>query len=450
MQTAMLTVKASDRIRGKKALMETEWPEAWADGVLQLRVGQIKMPLECRFREGKESVLTVSSGLLRWLGIAPGQYGFHCQYKDGMLALGPVVGVMAETSRGTRRPFRKQTAFFQELLEEATHCGILAYIFSPLDAIRQDGRIMGYGLEHGRWRQRKYPLPDVVYPRHAGYSLLALRTRRQLAAGGIPFINPPLIGKWKTGRILQTFPEIVPYLPPTRQYRDIRQLEKALADWPGVYLKPVTGSQGKGILRVTKTGRDYELAYQSGERPRREKLNGIKALAFRLKQLMRSQPYLLQRQLPLLRFQQRLADVRVIVQKNGQNRWQVTGKAFRIGRGGGITSNISSGGMARPVRPLLRTVFPPEEVERINKEIEQLALMAACSLEARIGPAGEFGIDIGVEETGRLWFIEANLKPGRQVFSLLGDRKGRRSAVQMPLQYARYLAGFNQEVEKDE
>ena len=42
------------------------------------------------------------------------------------------------------------------------------------------------------------------------------------------------------------------------------------------------------------------------------------------------------------------------------------------------------------------------------------ALEAARTLENSIDRLGEMGVDIGVDRDGHIWFIEANLKPGRQ------------------------------------
>ena len=95
------------------------------------------------------------------------------------------------------------------------------------------------------------------------------------------------------------------------------------------------------------------------------------------------------------------------------------------------------------VHGVLRARFRDEEkVQEIMETIRFVSLEAARALETAIGPAGEMGVDIGVDREGRVWFIEANLKPGRQVFRLLHQNKTRFMTVVKPLLYARYLAGF--------
>jgi hypothetical protein len=52
------------------------------------------------------------------------------------------------------------------------------------------------------------------------------------------------------------------------------------------------------------------------------------------------------------------------------------------------------------------------------------------------------GVDIGIDKGGQVWFIEANLRPARQVFTLIGEKKTRLLSVKRPMLYCRYLAGF--------
>lgn len=159
---------------------------------------------------------------------------------------------------------------------------------------------------------------------------------------------------------------------------------------------------------------------------------------------MRGRNYIVQQQINLLRLNGSICDLRVMVQKDGSGDWSVTGKAFRIGPRGSITSNISGGGSGGKVDFVLRKHFPDAEVrEGIIQEIDHLAVTAARALDNEAGTIGELGIDIGIDVNGRVWFIEANLMPARKLFRLIGEPSTRRMTVLKPMLYARYLAGFN-------
>jgi glutathione synthase/RimK-type ligase-like ATP-grasp enzyme len=153
--------------------------------------------------------------------------------------------------------------------------------------------------------------------------------------------------------------------------------------------------------------------------------------------------YIVQKEINLLRTDNNVIDVRVLVQKDHTGKWTITGMICRIGRTGSITSNIASGGHASHLTKVLADNFNNDNTRRsIENEVKTLALEAAQKLEASVGSIGELGIDIGIDRSGKVWFIEANLKPARQVFRLIGDFQGRRQSVEKPLLYSRYLAGF--------
>ena len=60
---------------------------------------------------------------------------------------------------------------------------------------------------------------------------------------------------------------------------------------------------------------------------------------------------------------------------------------------------------------------------------------------------GEMGIDVGVDQAGKLWFIEINLRPARRLFTLIGEHNTRLLSIQRPMLYSQYLAGFRQRKE---
>ncbi len=431
-------------------LVRNKEAEIGAETRIRLQVGKIRLLLHVDpvSDAAEADFLRLSPSVLKKTGLEKQKYGFFWDEKNRILRIGPVVGIMAEATRDTLRPFHKQTVFFAQMLEEAAHCGVLAYVFSPSDVKEHRLLLRGSVLKNGRWIQKFFPFPDVVYPRHSGYAVHALRIREKMKNRGASFINPPLIGKWKTFRILSRYPELKEHIPDTERVQTAQSIHDMLEKWQAVFVKPVNGSQGKNIIRIEKGKQEYSYQYQMNQKMHRGSASDLRRVFFRLRRVMSGQTHIVQQQIRLLRVENRVADVRVVVQKNRFNHWQVTGKAFRIGYNGSITSNISSGGYAQPVKRVLNLIFSVPQAEALVEKIDWLALQTAQKLEENMGSIGEFGIDIGVDTDGRVWLIEANLKPGRQVFSLLNDPEGRQRSVRMPLLYARFLAGF--EAEKKE
>ena len=137
--------------------------------------------------------------------------------------------------------------------------------------------------------------------------------------------------------------------------------------------------------------------------------------------------------------------MRAIVQKDHTGRWDITGMGCRMGAQGSITSNIATGGRGSKLSTVLERHFQKrEQRDQIEHDLSFIALESARVLEKSIGMAGEMGIDLGIDTSGKAWFIEANLRPARQIFNLIGEQQMRQQSIINPLLYSRYLAGFSE------
>ena len=52
---------------------------------------------------------------------------------------------------------------------------------------------------------------------------------------------------------------------------------------------------------------------------------------------------------------------------------------------------------------------------------------------------GELGLDFVIDKNGGIRLIEANPRPGRSIFRVLGMNKEAEKSVERPLEYAAYL-----------
>ena len=416
------------------------------DQVISFCVGQSCIQLNVKRKKIIAQQFNLNPNLLKMVGILEErEYGI--MRKANQIHIGPVIGIMADNSGDSQRPFRDQSFFISQLIKQGREIGAICFAFSANDINFTAGKIQGLSYNNKTWKPNNYPFPDVIYARYKGHSFRKNDIRNKLLKAGCKFINPALLGKWKSYKILSENAALQAYLPDTRMIKSFKDVEEMLKKYRVVYMKPVAGSQGENIIRVSQARNSnlYKYQYQQNKRSIKGTAHSINELQLNLKKVMGRQSYIVQQQIKLLRIQGGLVDMRVMVQKNESGHWAVTGKVCRIGKSGSITSNISSGGSACEVNELLALRFTdPQHVARISAEIDYLALQAALGIEKHYTPIGELGIDIGLDQDARLWFIEANLKPARKVFSLIGASATRLLSVQRPLLYARYLAGYQE------
>lgn len=355
---------------------------------------------------------------------------------------------------GRSEAVRPGAAFRRKLrMPEDGFCRELAVYGSGLDLDvvvicpdRAAGEWHSYRLAEGEWQECGPLLPDIVYDRCFGCQAgerSRCRTLLKTLAERKPFVllSSELPGKWEVYRTLRRYPELAPLLPPTMRYdgaASLRAAARAYGD--DLILKPAAGMQGRGIIRIRTVGGRLRLTGRS-------RLNRPFTLSFAdatgcsewTKRFIGTAHYLIQPYLQLADSSGRPFDLRVLMQKNGNGRWTETGSAIRLGFPGSVTSNLHGGGTPRPARAWLRETYGETAADDLLGNIVRWSHTAAETLEQNYGRFAEIGFDYGIDRNGRPWLLEANSKPGRQSFRMLGDSQAAKDSVIQPLLYARLL-----------
>ncbi len=347
----------------------------------------------------------------------------------------PILGILT-AGKGSVPGNREMFRFVQQACREA---GLTAYVFTPAQVNWSQRIVYGYRYVGGRWRPGRFPLPQVVYNRVPNRQLEesaeVRQLKRRLQARGIPYYNATYLNKYDLYRLLVTESAIKPHLPWTKLVRSRADIYDALQRFGRIYLKPRHAFAGKGIMMVSLKGNAWALRYRQNNSNRVIQGSKLSELWPRLDQRMGRQSYIVQQAISLAQYRGRNFDVRLLAQKNGQGRWQVTGMGMRVASKGGITTHVPNGGFIAPAEEVLADVFGAE-APQVRQKVEQLALQIAPIIERGYrGLFGEMSMDIGLDTTGHPWFFEANAKPMRF------DEQGiRRKGLQTLTAYVQYLA----------
>jgi glutathione synthase/RimK-type ligase-like ATP-grasp enzyme len=361
-----------------------------------------------------------------------------------MRMLGKCIGILiSDSTRMYRMP---DSRFLYSLCKAGLSLGISVFMFSPADVNWGGLSIAGHTLDiNGHWITRAYPLPLTVYNRSFSQNIQQyqqqIKALRELKSRGSLIINTGLKGKWDVHRALQKDPAIRPYLPRTIKYQGPQTLRLWFQQYQEAFLKPHSGSQGKGTMHIEQEPTGSYIV--SGRNFRNERLRehfvDLDRLSVWVQRWVRSRIFLVQEYLDLNTIDGYVYDIRVLVQKNGEGRWQTTGMAVRKGAQGSSTSNLHGGGSALPVSPFLKQEYGSAAASRIVNTLNDLAGELPVKIEGRFGRFCELGLDFGVDKGGRVWLLEVNSKPGRSVFRKLRMKQERIHSIVNPLLYASYL-----------
>lgn len=361
----------------------------------------------------------------------------------------PIIGIL------TYRVGMKfqENKYFQALVREGQKLGATVFIFAHRDVINEKS-VRGFTLaeDGSSWKSTIYPRPDAVIDRCRRPVPEARGFRKR---HNYLFVNNKFTNKWSVTQLFSKEELLKRWIPQTKSYSR-QNLSKMSENYSMLYVKPGNGTGGRSIAKIIIRSDGYELLGRTNRQQKRHEHFKTFDSLYRYnnrwveKEKIRDGMFMIQQGLDLELLPNRVVDMRLLIQKNEHGQWEVTGQGMRIGGKDSPTSNLHGGGQAATAESILYKRFGEKKGNAIIQESHRLAHIIVTVVEKHFGRMMELGLDIGVDVKGRIWLIEVNPKPGRDVFKKMGKIQQYRKAVQRPIQYAMYLIKNSQQSEPKE
>ncbi len=350
----------------------------------------------------------------------------------------PIIGILVYRV-GTKF---QENKYFQALVREGRKLGATVFLFAHRDVIN-GSTVRGFTpAEDGTgWISAIYPRPDAVIDRCRRPVPEAKGFRKR---HNYLFVNSKITNKWTMTQLFAKEDSLKRWIPQTRSFSR-QNLSKMIEDYSMLYIKPGNGTGGRSVLKLTIKTDGYELLGRTSRyQKRREHFKTFDSLyqyisRWAEKEKIRNGMFMIQQGLDLGLLPNRVTDMRLLIQKDDHGKWDVTGQGMRIGGKNSPTSNLHGGGKAATTESILYKRFGEKKANDIIQESHRLAHTIVTVVEKHFGRMMELGLDIGVDVKGRIWLIEVNPKPGRDVFKKMGKIQQYRKTVQRPIQFAMYL-----------
>lgn len=230
--------------------------------------------------------------------------------------------------------------------------------------------------------------------------------------------NPrPEMGKWMLYSFFRKDKAIANYLPETKKYSR-ETLRDMLTKYAAVYVKPVAGSQGRGIIKVWRDDKRRFIVKRTTER--QQVYARVEEAAARIDALRGGKMYIVQRGIRLAQVADRPFDIRVMVQREKPGgSWRYSGMVAKIaGPGSVVTNTALSGGRVVDVEVALKKAFlwSDSRISQTVRQLESLGLAWARHFDS-YQFYRELGFDVAVDKSGRIWLIEQNTAPSHALFA---------------------------------
>lgn len=337
---------------------------------------------------------------------------------------------------------RSKAPFFERMAMRARHQGARLIVFNPEQANLQNETVTGYVLSPSVascWMRETLVMPDALYDNvfvHLAVQGLVQPLRSYAKEHHVPLFNPSLPGKGAMTRFVSQISGTLMRVPQTQIIQNEKTVVDMMNRYATVYVKPTGGYGGRGVLRMTSTpqGVWVECDRFQGDKKLSTVLSNVDFHRF-YERVIAKRAHIVQEQIPLLQVEGANVDFRVVLGRDRQGVWQVVGIVPKVAAKHGVVTNLVAGGNRLSMNEL-KSVLGRARTKDISNQLIRSAKVVSGALSKKYKTFGIVGYDLGVDESGHVWYIEMNPKPARRLlFSEMSKKAG-----DLAVDFACYLA----------
>ncbi|WP_274362064.1 YheC/YheD family protein [Paenibacillus thermotolerans] len=382
----------------------------------------------------------------------PGDITFQYKWDGKNITIGPTIGLLFGRKAKDYTPGFMVEHYSERIASYPEYEGlVIAYSINSVQWNTSTVTGLYYNPIRKEWIPCETTIPKTTYRRHIRQLNLS-KFREKLSRRGGMMFNSIRYSKWRVHQIVRESPLLRKYLPPTILMTDSKSLLDYAERHRSIIVKPVDSSQGKGIVSIKRfqEGRSnpqFQVTEYMTERLVRinQVYDGKKMLRWiESKFMRRRRRHVVQRMLPIATIDGAVFDIRVIMQKSITNEWFCAGIECRLADPTKEIANLSAGGSAlsleEAVNRMDRIRMDPD---RLKDEILFFCKEFCRWMDQLRGQSfAEYGLDLALDRNAKLWFIEANFRPGCKGFKSFDPVKYHEISKQ-PLRYAAAVQGFS-------
>lgn len=293
------------------------------------------------------------------------------------------------------------------LSKEAIKQGDKLIVFSLNDVNFEEAKIRAYVYDilTDKFKNTYSQFPDVII-NEAPKLRVKRNPKENKLRELIPFTCYLIGNKFELYKKIKKYSIYDSYLIPTGKLKALGNVEEYLNTYKTIILKPLNGRQGKGIYKIYY----LEPFFFIEDSESVKKVNSIEFHNF-IDSLLAMGNYIVQPFIQCTTKDGNAYDFRIHTQRNSEGEWVVTKLYPRIGQENTFLSNISQGGHTEHIDLFLKKELG-DKADFYKFVLNQLSLDLSEHIDSFYDfSIDELGIDLAIDNSGEVWFYEANAGP---------------------------------------
>lgn len=337
----------------------------------------------------------------------------------------PLIGIMVTTRNSRKR--------ILALCQRYQNQNLRLYAFTPADIRWKKQRIIGLSQKNGKVTKRLYPFPQVVYNRCYNKASITIQHLEKIIGTNKCFNTINQFNKWDLYNQLQQS-SLSNYVPKTFQYNEVN-ISEQLEINNLLFIKPIYGSKGASVYRIERLdNEDIHISLHSlAPRVICRKNESIQE---KVDELLKNKKFLVQQGIQMCQLNGQYFDIRVLVQKGNVGQWMISNITCRVAHERYFNTSMCE--RVYEATEILPRLYSSEKVNEILQSLNEVSIKATQEAETLMGTLGELSVDFVVDKQSKLWIIELNGKPQKNIYE---DLKGFKimDLYRRPMEFAYHL-----------
>lgn len=371
----------------------------------------------------------------------PTELPYEILFQSKEIHIGPVIGICISNSRTlTVREVEKHVSRFSnyDVIKG------LVFLFSSVEIDTKKKMVEGYyyvpnlGLTQKNFIRSRFPYPGSVYKRVSMNDSKSLDLRKTI---GDKIFNWYIFNKLELWEWTISNTEARNSLPYTEQLKNRETVFRMLRKYKSVYIKPINGSLGKGIIKITKRNKRFLVKKHNTQKYiQYTKLQ----ISQYISNLLLKKRYIIQQDVAITRYN-KIVDFRIYMQKNKSKNWTFMGYIARFAKKNKITTNAKNLDTVYEGRKGMKLAFAftDNQAMELEEKLKTCCMNICNVIDQRGGHYGDVAIDVVIDTDYNVWILEINKRYFAKNLTKINDQKQLYYMVRSkPLEYAKTLAGF--------